>query len=70
MFFKKKTNDDDICRFCLNAKFTDDEDKVICSIRGEVDSIFTCKKFAYDLLKRDPGKSRKLNPMEYIDIND
>ncbi len=68
MFFKKKNNENEICRFCVNAKIGDD-DAVTCSIRGEVEPTFSCKRFSYDLLKREPGKIRKLEPMEYIDIN-
>ena len=69
MLFKKKHNEDDICRFCANSKLTDDDDKVVCSYKGEVDAFSSCKKFSYDLLKRDPGKQKKIEPMEYIDIN-
>ena len=71
MFFKKKKNkEDNICRFCIYATLTDNDDKIICSTHGEVGSHFTCRKFSYDLLKREPAKFRKLEPIEYVDIND
>ena len=69
MFFKKKNNEDQICRFCVNAKTVPEKETVSCTFRGEVDPFFSCKKFSYDLLKREPGKTRKLEPMEYVDIN-
>ncbi len=69
MFFRKKNNDENICRFCINAKLIEDGEKTICSFRGEVDPFFSCRKFSYDLLKRDPGRQPKLEPMEYVDIN-
>ncbi len=69
MFFKKKTNEDIVCKFCVNSKGTDNPDIMVCSYRGEVDAGFSCKRFSYDLLKREPGKSKKIEPMEFIDIN-
>ena len=69
MFFKKKDSEDNICRFCVNAQLSEDSENVICSHKGEVDPFFSCRKFSYDILKRDPGKQQKIEPMEYIDIN-
>ena len=70
MFFKKKNNEDNICGLCVNGKLSKDGEIVTCSIKGEVDPFFTCRKFSYDILKRDPGKQRQIEPMEYININD
>ncbi len=69
MFFKKKDNEDNICRFCVYATLTENGEKAICSHRGEVDLFFACRKFSYDILKRDPGRQQIIEPMEYIDIN-
>ena len=69
MLFKKKNNNDNICRFCINATLIEDGEKIICSSKGEVEPFFTCRKFSYDLLKREPGKQPKLEPMEFVDLN-
>ncbi|MBQ7822518.1 MAG: hypothetical protein IJ391_09595 [Clostridia bacterium] len=68
MFFKKK-NPENICRFCQSARLIDDSDNVLCSRKGIVREDHTCRRFAYDFLKRDPGKSAKIEALEYVDIN-
>ena len=70
MFFKKKKNPENICRFCQSARLIDDSDNVLCSDKGIVREDFTCKKFAYDYLKREPKKQTKVDALEYVDIND
>lgn len=70
MFWKNKKDPENICRFCQHARLIDDSDNVLCSHKGVVREDFFCRKFAYDFLKRDPGKSVRVESLEYIDIND
>ena len=70
MFFKKKKNPEDICRFCRSASTADTPGRMLCKHRGEVSEDFSCRKVEYDFLKRDPGKAVDAPKLEYIDIND
>ncbi|MBE6606209.1 MAG: hypothetical protein E7635_04140 [Ruminococcaceae bacterium] len=69
MFFKKKKDSEKICSLCSYARLIDDEDKVLCTLRGVVSAEYTCKKFKYDFLKRNPGKTKKIDEFEFVDIN-
>lgn len=69
MFFKKTKDPQKICRFCVNARLLDDTENVLCSKRGVVKESYVCKKYIYDYLKREPSKSAKTEPLEYVDIN-
>ena len=70
MCFKRKNNSENICRFCAHARLLCDSDNVLCETKGIVSEDYSCKKFAYDFLKRDPGKNAKIQSLEYVDINE
>ena len=59
MFNKKnkKTNPDTptMCLYCENATVINDDDNVLCSIKGIVNKEYRCKKCVYDPLKRVPS---------------
>lgn len=55
----KKSEFDDadlpcVCRFCEHATLINDEQNVLCSVRGIVFADYCCRKFSYDPLKREP----------------
>ena len=70
MFFRKEKDPEKICLFCTYATVSDDGEKVLCKHKGDVKSDYTCRRFKYDYLKRDPGKAAKIAEFEYVDIND
>jgi hypothetical protein len=43
-----------VCRFCERATLINDEDNVLCSVKGIVFADYCCRKFSYDPLKREP----------------
>lgn len=69
MFFKKTKDPEKVCRFCSYATLLDD-DKVSCRIRGEVKADYSCRKYIYDCLKREPRRQNKSEGLEYVDLND
>ena len=52
------------CALCEHSCFTDDEDFVICDLKGKVSAVSKCRKYTYDLLKRNPRRAElpKLDP--------
>ena len=58
----------DIAKYCAFCEYSSDlktNDEMVCIHRGIVDKAFTCKKFKYDPLKREPVSKPKLK--EYSD---
>lgn len=52
---KLKYDIDEICAYCEYAQTLNNEEKVLCSVRGVVAAAHKCKKFRYDPLKRNPA---------------
>jgi hypothetical protein len=59
MFKKKKTAENPetpkMCLYCENATVINDDDNVLCSLKGIVKKEYRCKKCEYDPLKRIPS---------------
>ena len=51
---KRELDCQKICLFCENANHLKDTDDVICRLKGVVSQDFSCRKFVYDPLKREP----------------
>lgn len=49
-----------VCGCCELAETLNNEDIVLCSLKGVVSSGHVCKKFIYDPLKRDPKPLTKI----------
>ncbi len=49
------------CRLCANAQPADDSANMHCSLRGTVPRDFACKKFKYDIFKREIKPKPKLD---------
>lgn len=69
MFFKKEKDPEKTCRFCAYATVLEN-DRVSCSMRGEVKADGRCRKYVYDYLKREPRRQKKADALEYVDLND
>ena len=61
-----------ICAMCQHSADIEDEDYILCSKKGIVPMNSHCRKFIYDLLKRNPGKVPQLIGIseEATDISD
>ncbi len=44
------------CEYCENGKRLPTETEVLCREKGIVELGYSCKKFIYDPLKRQPGQ--------------
>lgn len=60
-----------LCEFCSEAPDENGENiKYVCEKRGEVEEDFVCRKFKYDLLKREPMEKRELPKLEFVSLDD
>lgn len=67
---KKLLNKKDIspsCAYCRHGRPAPDRETVLCKKHGVVEKDFSCKKFAYDVLKRQPKRPM---PMQKFDAED
>lgn len=62
MLFRKKIENS--CTYCQYGTVLDD-DQVLCTKRGVVQSDRKCRKFTYDPLKRVPLKAKPLDFSKY-----
>ncbi len=62
-----KNNVTPVCAYCEHGKISSDGETVLCRKTGVVDVNFTCRKFRYDPLKRQP---RRAKPLDKFSEND
>ena len=65
---KKELDCQKICLFCENASRLKDTEDVICRIKGVVSLDFSCRKFVYDPLKREPAQRPVLPEFDKEDL--
>lgn len=56
------------CSYCALGKSAPDGETVLCKKKGVVEKDFACKKFIYDVLKRQPKRPIELqeyNPEDF-----
>lgn len=56
------------CSYCAYGKESPDGETVLCKKKGIVEKDFACKKFTYDVLKRQPRRPivlEKFNPEDF-----
>ena len=58
---------DKICANCELSRPVYDDGYVICEKRGVVYAAYRCRRFSYDLLKRDPKRMRISRDIDTID---
>jgi hypothetical protein len=59
LFGKKKSHDEEYvscCGLCEYAVAHEEEGYMLCSKKGKVEKMGTCRKFSYDITKRIPKK--------------
>jgi len=52
------------CEYCVHGKLAADGETVLCIKKGPVERDYFCRKYKYDILKREPRK-----PVITTDIN-
>jgi len=71
----KRKNDEleKICVYCEYGTAAppdgSGEERVVCMKKGIVSAFHSCRKFKYDLLKREPKREARLPELERIDID-
>ncbi len=66
-FFGSKI--DPACAYCEQGKLTKDGQTVLCSRHGVVAPFYSCKKFIYAPLKRNPGNIPVLKKFNKSDFS-
>lgn len=69
---KKLLNKKDIspsCSYCKYGKAAPDGETVLCKKKGVVEKDFACKKFSYDVLKRQPKRPKPLEQFKAEDFS-
>lgn len=63
MFKAKKEAEQDIapkCEYCLYGRRSPDGETILCEKKGIVPLDSVCKKYKYDILKRQPKRKPKM----------
>lgn len=64
-----KKNIEASCSYCANGKLSPTGDAILCQKMGIVEKDFSCKKFKYDVLKRQPRRPREIEHFEAEDFS-
>ena len=57
------------CSYCEYGKISPDGESVLCIKKGVMDKDSYCKKFSYDILKRQPRRPMKLEEFSADDFS-
>mgnify|MGYP003296222971 CR=1 FL=1 len=69
---KKLLNEKEIspsCSYCEFGKCSPDGETVLCKKKGIVEKDFSCRKFSYDVLKRQPRRPLPLQKYNKEDFS-
>ena len=69
---KKLFNKNDVspsCAHCTHGRLAPDKETVLCKKLGIVEMNFTCRKFKYDPLKRQPKRPKPLEKFDEADFS-
>lgn len=56
------------CSYCMHGKLAPNGENVLCMKKGVVEKDFACRKFKYDVLKRQPKRQRELEKFDAEDF--
>ena len=73
--FRKEEAEEDYVKACALCEFcteSPEEDGTVftCEKYGKVEEDHVCRKFRYDLLKREPMQRRALPKLEFVSLDD
>ena len=57
------------CSYCEYGKLSPDGETVLCKKKGIVEKDFSCRKFSYDVLKRQPKRPLPLQKFNEEDFS-
>lgn len=57
------------CSYCEYGKLSPDGETVLCKKKGVVEKGFSCRKFSYDVLKRQPKRPLPLQKFNEEDFS-
>ena len=57
------------CSYCAHGKSSPDGETVLCIKKGIMEKDAFCKKFSYDVLKRQPRRPRPLDEFSADDFS-
>ncbi|MCH5170054.1 MAG: hypothetical protein J1F24_02070 [Oscillospiraceae bacterium] len=57
------------CSYCAHGKSSPDGESVLCIKKGVMEKDGYCKKFNYDILKRQPKRPRSLGKFNEDDFS-
>jgi hypothetical protein len=57
------------CSYCAHGKLSPDKESVLCLKKGIVSLDFSCKRFKYDPLKREPIRPKAIEVFEESDFS-
>lgn len=61
---------DRICRYCEHSSLLCDCENVLCDKKGVVSADYKCSRFAIDVMRIEPKRTKQIAPLEYVDIED
>lgn len=56
------------CSYCEHGRLSPDGESVLCIKKGVMDKDGFCKKFSYDILKRQPKRPKALTKFDEEDF--
>ena len=57
------------CSYCVHGRIAPNKESILCKKAGLVDVDYSCKKFKYDPLKRQPQRPRPIIKYEEDDFS-
>ena len=72
IILKKLFNKNDVtpsCTYCVHGRFSPNSESILCTKMGVVGVDFSCKKFKYDPLKRQPRRPKPIDKFEKEDFS-
>lgn len=57
------------CSYCVHGRIAPNKESILCKKSGLVDVDYSCKKFKYDPLKRQPARPRPIIKYEEDDFS-
>lgn len=57
------------CSYCEHGRLSPDGENVLCIKKGVMDKDSFCKKFSYDILKRQPKRPMALTKFDEKDFS-
>ena len=72
IILKKLFNKNDItpsCSYCVHGKLSPNKESILCVKAGIVDLDYSCKKFKYDPLKRQPRRPKAIDKFDASDFS-